>query len=260
MTLRYFVAALLGFLALPLLTQAEEPLPTFVLAGQSNMVGKRCQKDELPPELQKPNPNVLFYKPATKTWVPIEPGVTEAQGFGPEIAFGAAMAEKLGRPVGIIKHSKGGTNLHAQWDPKQPKSLYGQLTKIVQSAAESRPIEVVGMLWVQGGADAKSEVMSSAYSVNLQQLISQSRTDFGNPNMAFLSGRIPPKDTVKKPFWETVRNAQQDLEMENYAWVDCDAITVGPDNVHYDTPGMVLLGTKQAEIMAQMLSKATAAE
>lgn len=228
--------------------EASEPLLTFVLAGQSNMVGKRCRAEELPARLQGENPNALFYQASAKSWVPIAPGRTEKAGFGPEIAFAAAMAKELKQPIGIIKHSRGGTNLQHQWNPDDPDSLFAELAQKVAAARQVRPLKVVGMLWVQGGADSKSEAMSKAYAANLQRLVLRSRATFDNPQMVFLSGRIPEKSDRKKPFWRLVRQAQQELEIEGYQWVDCDDISTGPDDIHYDTAGMVKLGERQAKL------------
>jgi hypothetical protein len=230
-----------------------EPLPTFIFVGQSNMVGKRCRAEELPAQLQQVNSYALFFQAKTKSWVAIAPGRTEPSGFGPEIAFASVMAEQLGHSIGIIKHSRGGTNLHRQWNPADEKSLFGELTKKVKAARAARPIEVVGMLWVQGGADSKTKLMANAYSANLKQLVTRSRVEFGTPEMAFLSGRIPAKSDKVKPFWKAVRQAQQDLKMDNYAWVNCDDITTGSDGIHYDAKGMVTLGQRQAKMMENLL-------
>jgi hypothetical protein len=231
----------------------EKPLVTFVLAGQSNMVGKRCAKKELPDKLQKPNRQVLFFAAAMQSWIPIQPGKTEPQGFGPEISFGARMAERLKRPIGIIKHSRGGTNLAHQWNPDTPGSLYAELLARVKAARSTRKIHIAGMAWQQGGADSKREEMAVAYAQNLTKLIQRAREDFQNPKMAFVCGRIPPKDNKRKPFWKPVRNAQQNLSLFHYAWIDCDAISVGPDKIHYDAKGMVTLGNLQADKMLELI-------
>jgi len=73
--------------------------------------------------------------------------------------------------------------------------------------------------------------------------------------LVFLSGRIPAKNSKTKPHWQLVRAAQQDLEMPDYAWVDCDDISLGPDGVHYDAAGMVNLGERQATVMAARLTE-----
>lgn len=228
---------------------ASEPLTTFVLAGQSNMVGKRCKMEKLPEALQGEIPKAYFFHAQSNSWIPLAAGVTERSGFGPEIAFAAAMVKGLGKPVGIIKVSRGGTNLHKQWNPAVKSSLFNTLAKQVDAAGKVRPIHVAGMLWVQGGADAKTEEMAKAYSENLRNLVQQSRERFGNCKMPFLSGRIPPKSNKTKPHWRLVRSAQQDLELEGYRWVECDDIPTGPDKIHYDEAGMIKLGERQADLM-----------
>jgi len=235
---------------------AADPLPVFVFAGQSNMVGKRCLANELPSRMQLPNSRALFFVSKEKIWVPIAPGRTEPQGFGPEIAFAAAITENRDETIGIIKVSRGGTNLHRQWSPDDPDSLFGELIRTVEAAHRTRPIKVVGMIWIQGGADAKEKAMACAYETNLKGLVVHSRQQFQNPDMYFISGRIPAKDDRRKPFWKTVREAQQDLKMNHYSWVDCDDISKGPDDVHYDTAGMVKLGQRLANIMAGKVSSA----
>ena len=215
------------------------------------MVGKRCKVRNLPEKLQQENEKALFFDARQKSLITLAPGRTEVSGFGPEIAFAAKMTQALNQPIGIIKHSRGGTNLHHQWNPKNPKSLFAELNQQVEAARKLRPIRVVGMLWVQGGADAKSDLMANAYSDNLQQLIQSSRKNFKNPDMLFISGRIPPKNSKSKPHWKTVRIAQQDLQLKGYQWVNCDDIPTGSDNIHYDEAGMIKLGERQAEMMLE---------
>ena len=231
----------------------SQPLLTFVFAGQSNMVGKRCKPENLTKDLQKENPDALFFDAKKKSWTPIAPGKTEVSGFGPEIAIAATMTKELGQPIGIIKHSRGGMNLHQQWNPENPKSLFTSLNQQVEDARKLRPIKVVGMLWVQGGADAKTAEMANTYSDNLKKLIQSSRQHFQNPEMLFLSGRIPPKSSRTKPHWKIVRKAQQGLQLQGYQWVNCDDISTGSDNIHYDEAGMVKLGERQAKMMLVIL-------
>jgi carbohydrate esterase-like sialic acid-specific acetylesterase len=240
-------------LAVPLHAE-ERPLITFVLAGQSNMSGEKSRAQELPPRLVKPNKNVLFFHSRSRKWLPMEPGKTQPRGFGPEISFGAEMAKRLKAPVGIIKLARGGTSLAGDWNTEKRGSLYAKLAKTVQAAKKTRPLRIVGMLWQQGGADAKAEKMAAAYAGNLACLAQRARKDFGSPTMPFVSGRIPPKSPVKKPFWKQVRLAQQELDLPHYGWVDCDSLEKGKDGVHYTARGMVDLGKLFAAKMSALLS------
>lgn len=254
--------SLLAFVSLALLLTpayaAESPLKTFLLIGQSNMVGRRCQVEELPDHLKASQENVLFFHPK-EGWQPITPGKTQAEGLGPEFSFGYELQKLLEEPLGIIKLSVGGTNLHTQWDPKLENSLYHRTLALSQRAAEARPIEIVGVVWVQGGADSKRQEDADAYAVNYREFINAWRKDLENPRLAVVCGRCgtttnPERFRAKKPFIDTVRGAQMGLEDPIYTWVDLDDITLQGDAVHFDTPGMVETGVRYAKAMRELLN------
>lgn len=215
------------------------------------MVGKRSVIAELPENYKAPQENLFFSK--SGKWIPLEPGKTEPKGFGPEISFAANLSEKLGEPIGIIKVSKGGTNLAEDWNPDDPDSFYAKLLRVVNKAQQSRPIEVKGLLWVQGGADAKKLEHANAYSANLENLIERSRSDFNAPAMAFVCERIRASGGVNKPHMPIIRLVHENCPAENYAWVDGDDFEKGKDNVHYNTAGHISLGNDSAETMYRLL-------
>lgn len=232
---------------------AEEPLTVFVFAGQSNMVGKRSKAAELPEPYRGQQSNVLVFD--GQQWAPYRAGLGQKAGFGPEVAAAWELTKVLGQPVGIVKHSVGGTNLAIQWNPQREKNLYAALKAKVALAGKKRPIKVAGAFWMQGGADAKSESRAAAYADNLDLLIAAMRRDFDNPSLPFVagrSGRGPKSSNPRYPAMGKVR-AGQEKSRPNYAWVDCDKITVGPDKIHYDTRGIVELGRKMATAMRELL-------
>jgi len=237
----------------------EKPLKVFICGGQSNMVGKRSLLRDTPEELKEAQAN-LFFDKAEGSWVPLKPGASEPQGYGPEITFARAMAKALGEPVGIIKHSQGGTGLRVMWNPARsngksspvPGKLYKELLEQVQKAKATRPVEIVGMIWMQGEQDAKNESDASAYGEHLKALITHARKDFGAPDMAFVAGRITPMDE-RFPYVEVVRKAQENCDTPRYGWIDCDALPKGPDGVHYSTGGIILMGESFAAAMEKLL-------
>ena len=229
--------------------EEEEAMPVYVFAGQSNMLGKRSRADELPEDLRSGNSRALFFHERSNTWIPLTPGTTQPKGFGPEIAFAESIADLHEGEFGIIKVSRGGTNLYRQWNPDNPDSLFQRLARLVATARQTRPIKVIGMIWIQGGADARKQHMANAYADNLRLLVERSREAFGNPDMHFVSSRIPPKNNRRKPHWPTVRAAQENLQITNFSWANSDDISTGPDGVHFDTLGMVKLGERLAQIM-----------
>jgi len=215
------------------------------------MVGKRCNIDTLPSDLKQAQKNVMFF--TGKKWIPIKPGITEKTGYGPELSFGKEISGKLGEPIGIIKHSVGGTSLYQKWNPKNRRSLYAQLVKKVKAGAKQQPLEIAGALWIQGGADSKAKGPAEAYAKNLSVFIQTMRKDFENPNMVWVTGR---SNAVRFPFNKAVREAQMECKEPKYAWVDMDDIELGSDNIHYTGKGMVEAGKRAAEAMLKLLEKA----
>ncbi|MCF7818382.1 MAG: sialate O-acetylesterase [Kiritimatiellales bacterium] len=214
------------------------PLDVYICAGQSNMQGARSEKSALPAELQAQQ-DMVFVFDGTQ-WTPMNP---PDKSFGPEISFAFEMQKALKRPIGIIKHSKGGTNLAKDWSPADPKSLYAQLKRKVDAARESRTINIQGMIWMQGERDSRDEAMASAYQQNLENLIATARRDFGSPEMVFVAGRVNPL----YPFVGQVRTAQENCQAAHYFHIDCDDLPKYEDHLHYTTEGQVLLGQRFAK-------------
>ncbi len=220
-------------------------LKVFICAGQSNMVGKNSISSELPNELKKEQKNLFF---DGNSWVALAPDKAEKKGFGPEISFANKLSSLLNEPVGIIKHSKGGTNLSKKWSPKRKKGLYAQLLEKVKSAEVNKKIEIVGMIWMQGEADSKKKEMANSYAKNLSTFIKAARKDFKSPNMIFVSGRVNPLKS-KYPHVDDVRKAQEDCDLSQYGYINCDNLEKRTDNLHYTTKGIVEMGNLFAEKM-----------
>jgi len=232
----------------------EEPLTVFVFAGQSNMVGKRSKAAELPKAYQGEQADIRIF--TGDKWETYRPGLGQPAGFGPEVSAALDLSQSLGKPIGIIKHSVGGTNLAVQWHPGKARNLYAKLAEKAAAAAKARPITVAGAFWMQGGADARSEKMANAYAANLDALIGAMRRDFGNPSLRFVSGRTTSataKPHPRYPAATTVLAAQMQ-EREHYVSIDTSDITKGPDKIHYNTLGIVMLGQRMADAMEALLS------
>lgn len=229
---------------------AEEPLPVFILAGQSNMNGGGKGK-QLPPDLAAESKNVLRFNATKKTWTPQKPG----SRFGPEVTFGREMAKALGRPVGLIKFAVSGSHLVYDWNaaiPKAKKNYYAQLIEMLDKAKASRPIEIFGMVWMQGERDARYPGAAKKYAANLDVLVKTARKDAGAPKMTFVLGRVNPNPKVYK-FVEAVRKAQAGLKLPRTAWVNCDDLGMWPDKVHLNTQGQIELGKRFAKATLKLL-------
>ena len=228
-------------LAMNVAAQAAEPLDVYICAGQSNMAGAG-KKTELPAELQAAQTNVFVFD--GKTWRVFEPG---PKGIGPEVSFAYTLQRALNKPIGIIKHAKGGTNLAKDWNPAISTNLYAALKDKVAAAGQSRKINIKGMIWMQGENDSKYEEMAKVYAQNLTDFIQTARKDFNSPEMPFVAGRVNPPPAYT--FANLVRTAQATCAVEGYSYIDCDGLTKQEGNLHYDTAGLVEMGKRFAQKM-----------
>ncbi len=233
---------------------AGDVLKVVICAGQSNMLGKRSTVAELPKELQGVQQNLLINL-ESDGWEPLMPGKTygkyQPKGFGPEVSFAAALSAALNEPIGIIKHSQGGTNLAIQWSGGNP---YKRLAEVVKKAKASKKIEIIGMLWMQGESDSKKQAMAGNYKANLEALVQRCRDDFESPNMIFIAGRVNPQGE-KCAYTDIVRKAQETCSSANYAYIDCDTLPKVDDNVHYTTAGIVEMGERFCNKLVPLLGK-----
>ena len=186
---------------------ADKPTKTFILAGQSNMVGWG-DSTKLPDDLRNGDDRVLMFEQGK--WQPLRPrqpankgqkrvGLTEFS-FGPEIAFGHEMAKAWpDETIGIIKFSIGGTSVLA-WKPDwkmedadrvgqgRHGSLYKKLIEKVEAASKAGDIEIVGFLWLQGGGDMKMVDVAKEYLENLNSLVTAVRKETGVADLPFIYG------------------------------------------------------------------------
>jgi hypothetical protein len=233
------------------LLATDDPLPVFIFAGGSNMSGGRSKLEALPQDLKAEQTNALFFDGTQ--WLPVSPEKVNKRGFGSEVSFAASMSQKLMRQIGIIKHSSHGTSLDTVWSPATPDSLYWELIRKVEAARKVRPIQIIGLIMVQGSGDSKDPKKAEAYAANLQAFIQAARKDLQTPNLLFACSRLragQPKD--KFPFASLVRHAQEN----GSEFVDCDALEVGDDEVHFTAKGQIDLGRLFADKLNGMMSKA----
>jgi lysophospholipase L1-like esterase len=156
------------------------------------------------------------------------------------------------RTIGIIKHSSHGTSLDTVWSPATPDSLYWELIRKVEAARKVRPIQIIGLMMVQGSGDSKDPKKAEAYAANLRAFIQAARKDLQTPNLLFVCSRLragQPKD--KFPFASLVREAQETCS----EFVDCDVLEVGDDEVHFTAQGQVELGRFFANKLHGMMIK-----
>lgn len=154
------------------------------------------------------------------------PALTNApiSRFGPELGLGRSVRDRItipGSKVAVIKYAIQGTSLYQDWLPDGtatrttdgPNYQAFQTTVAAGLAALTNQypdyeIEILGMAWVQGEADAV-EALSAAnnYATNLTRFVADARATFGT-NLVFALSKLSPNQEIGG-YYTTVRAAQQ---------------------------------------------------
>lgn len=260
------------------LSHAEGKAKVFILSGQSNMSGG----GPVVPEGLQFDPavgdkvrmwdasDVWNKRGVLGKWV----NLNELQAIkkemrmdiiGPEFGFAKAMSELYpAEEIHLIKVAKGGTPINF-WLPDEKGKANGhtQLLENLKNALAKieGEYEIMGMLWMQGESDAKTQAEAEAYQKKLEQLIALVRKETAKPELPVvigrLSSRILESTKFKMPFVKTVQSAQEAVTKtdKNVFVIDTDDLSQRDDLVHYDQAGQLGLGKRFGEAMVKTLKK-----
>ena len=162
---------------------------------------------------------------------------THTQGaFGPELGIARAIPNirshaASGNTV-IVKCATGSTSLAVDWDETLggvDRALYERMIEFIENPRQlwANSYEVVGLVWVQGEADAANTTYASAYEANMNSFIAQFRTDVSNATCPVVISRLNADNAAT--YAATVRTAQ-------------DAVAAADSNVTTSTPTPSLSG------------------
>jgi hypothetical protein len=256
------------FLALALAVRAAAPVSAatinVVLRGGQSTLDGRALVTELPSDLLNQT-DVQFYSNNTggqiTTLKPLTNGATQ---FGPEIAFGRAMADyyaDTGEQVALIKYAAGGTNLQVNWKADGTSGSAGDGSNyrtfqntvadgLAKLAAGGDTIVIRGMIWMQGESDAgdnvnggSTENYSLLYEQNLTDFINDVRLTLGLAELPFVIGKLGTVQvgTGNVLYRDNVRAAQEAVAVADpftgIVYTDTFAIKTG-DNQHFGHDGV----------------------
>ncbi|WP_235951348.1 sialate O-acetylesterase [Crateriforma spongiae] len=246
----------------------------YLLAGQSNMDG-RGRVSELPAEDQRSPMDrvIIFYRNVSGSsdgWQSLMPGFSippkykgelPSPTFGPEIGFAHSMMQRHpDRQFALIKGSKGGTSLRADWkpgiasDPESQGPRYRDFIETIRMATQQLidrgdQFQFRALLWHQGESDAKSK--TETYQQQLTHLIQRIREDVGVADLPVVVGEV--FDNGQR---DNVRAATQAVAADHpgVALVSSEGTTTSDPGTHFDAPSQLLLGKRYAEAMNVLLA------
>jgi autotransporter-associated beta strand protein len=244
----------------------------YLIAGQSNADGRGTNSELTGPLAsyagQQAGVKIFYVNPINDDpvnptwntgWRTLEPGYSvvgtvsslPSTRFGFEVSLGKALAAKdTARNVAMIKVTRGGTNLHTQWDPNLASTdnfMWRTFANKVPEAmaaltANGDTAEIHGMFWHQGESDGSNPT----FQADLVEFIAACRTLTAKPNLPFAIGELE-----REPGGST--RATQLTAMANVASADPNSFVVSSaglatyDGTHFTSAAYITFGERFAQ-------------
>ena len=182
-------------------------------------------------------------------------GTSTTNGYGPELAFGACMADRTGGSQGldIVKVAMGGSNLGDHW--RTGGTLYSQLVADTKAALAETGDVLGGLVWFQGYNDqspwAKGVFCNelwAEYKDNLVALVTDLRKELGVefPVVVVKANHVVD-NSIHAAQVAAVAELSNAKATESKGMSSC---------FHYDAGTQVVIGEEAADAMAELLAAA----
>ena len=215
---------------------AAQPVHVFVLAGQSNMVGRG-----FPLSLASPtDPRLLLWRDAHWQTAsdPLGPPNDPNSGIGPGMTFGLQLLKR--QPswrIGLVMCAKGATSIQ-DWQPE--KALYRSCVEQARAAGGGRP---AGILFLQGERGG-SVAQAAGWTDGFLPLYHAFRADFGE-QVPFLLGQIGTFVGLEDA-QASIREQQARLAARLPHTRLVRSLDLPTQGNHYTVPGYRVLGARFA--------------
>jgi hypothetical protein len=252
-------------------------IKTFIMAGQSNMIGLGKPDEVTPNDLFVPD-NLRLFQQVWNTKGDVE-DIFRRGTFGPELSF----AQKIGAFYGaeeflVIKFAAAGTAIES-WLPtyqrpspverdKYRDNYFTRMMEFVDPICHKNNAELCAFIWVQGRRDAGSKVRINQYKDNLNHFITNLRAHWNNPKLPFIFSQAPdhPGDLPmvlaelmhRFPFNHDLRHKQAEFAAanEHVHMVSTEGLRPCPDFLYLNSKSTMALGHRLAETYLQLVSAA----
>lgn len=175
----------------------------------------------------------------------------ERSGAGLGLSFGIAMTQAHGRPIGLIPCAHGGVSLY-QWSPEHSDNgaadnLYSAMIESIHRACDRGTLK--GILWYQGETDVMRLADAETYAQRFDDWVRKVRLDTGHndlPVIVVQLGRAFDLGADNRAI-NLVRQAQAQLPHRLPRTAVTSAIDLGLcDACHICTAGLIRLGRRMA--------------
>ena len=289
---RFVLSAFLAISLLPSIAAAQT-IDVYIMAGQSNMDGRGDVSDLSEGQLASLQNNTIirYVNPGSEReravptsnpadldvgsngFTALVPGgfsvdLTSTRQlsptFGPELSFGASIAEATGssNQIAIIKVSRGGTNFRNDWlvnpnvntvDDEPEGFLYRALMEHVAAGlaeleADGSTAIVRGVVWHQGESDS-SDTNVGLYAGRFSDFVVGVRDEFG-ADIPFVLGELSRDRPNSGPFNDNLPNVVS--SQPGLSFISSEGLTTpgstnpDEDTTHFDANGQLELGQRFA--------------
>ncbi len=246
---------------------------TWIVAGQSQMLGVNYDRDATPAGLDRLPPNVLMLDGSNQIvpWqLPFETPHGALQGthenVSPAISFLKTRAELFPDRLFLLVFAvRGASGFSVQVKPEQnwavPGSSYympGNMSDILEDRIRRvRKLgwEPTGVLWLQGESDVL--VGPAVYSVEFNAFRDRVRQLSDKPELPFYLGGIARFEWKIFTGGHLIDQALQNLaSSDSRSWyVTTEDMQPQNDNLHFDTPSVRMLGKRFASFVQSTLGQ-----
>jgi Carbohydrate esterase, sialic acid-specific acetylesterase len=228
---------------------AGTPLPTpdevFVLAGQSNMLGRGFPLSDG----ASSDPHLLVWR--TKAWKvaldPLGDKKVAENGVGPGMTFGLGALQHLQpETVGVVMCAVGGTTI-SKWLPG--RSVYTDCIDQVHAAGG----HIDGIIFLQGESDATNQSDAEAWAKRFSSVLKGFRTDLGT-DVPFVIGQIGKITASGFGYQKTVRSQQATAATAHpgLAMITTKDLPTGSDGLHFSVDSYRTIGKRFATAWWQL--------
>lgn len=224
--------------------------------GQSNMSGRGSFSD-----VTASMENVFLMTPAGEMEISANPmnkysnirKDISVQKLGPSYTCALSLQNYLGKPVGFIVNSQGGSSITVWYQPG--KSNYD--ATITRAKEAQRFGRIRAIIWHQGESDGS---IIDTYMSKLSTMVQSFRTQLNEPDLFFVAGELAywrGGGTGSTAFNTMIRTISSNIT--NSDWVSAEGLTplIDESDPHFDGTSQKTLGNRYADKIIQHVCSTT---